>query len=234
MEFIFDVDGTLVDSSMSIDPEFKELLLWFFSEYPCHIVTGASRSKTIEQLGPEICDAAAIMSNCGGALITHRGNVIQSYDYSLGGSQKEWLKNWLRMSWFPLRTGRHFDHRDGMCNFSIIGRNADARARALYVQYDRMAREREGICRAFNALFPDDVARVAGETGIDITDRKVSKATILDHLGDVNDLIFFGDKTEQGGNDYPLSSLLPHVHQVSGWKETFEILKEYQALTKQQ
>ena len=43
-------------------------------------------------------------------------------------------------------------------------------------------------------------------------------------------ILFFGDKTEKGGNDYPLAKLMNEVdncsyYQTEGWKETQEILE---------
>ena len=54
--FIFDVDGTLSDSRQLMDPEFKAWFLEFMSREKVWLVTGSDYEKTLEQLGPEICE----------------------------------------------------------------------------------------------------------------------------------------------------------------------------------
>ena len=42
-----------------------------------------------------------------------------------------------------------------MCNFSVVGRNADAEQRKDYYTYDCEHKERERIAKDFNALYPN-------------------------------------------------------------------------------
>ena len=70
---------------------------------------------------------------------------------------------------FKIRTGLHFEHRPGMVNFSVVGRNANKEQRSEYVTYDTLTSERATIARQFNTLFPSIRATVGGETGIDIS-----------------------------------------------------------------
>ena len=60
----------------------------------------------------------------------------------------------------------------------------------------------------------------------------MDKSQILKHVEqkeNAEEYIFFGDRTEEGGNDYPLSELLKNridgkVHGVSSWQDTMEYL----------
>ena len=51
-----------------------------------------------------------------------------------------------------------------------------------------------------------------------------------DRLVEPSEYIFIGDRTEEGGNDYPLAKLMEKTdrcsyHQTKGWKNTKQILE---------
>ena len=55
--FVFDVDGTLTPSSEEMNPEFRQFFTqYLMSRHKVYIVTGAEYSKTVQQLGKEICE----------------------------------------------------------------------------------------------------------------------------------------------------------------------------------
>ena len=128
------------------------------------------------------------------------------------------------------RTGLHFEHRPGMVNFSIVGRNANKEQRAEYVVFDTLHNERNLTASAFNKLFPDIKATVGGETGIDISPVGTDKAQIVTDFGPGDKTYFFGDRMDKDGNDYPLAQTVidlgGHAYQVNHWKTTFAKLLE--------
>ena len=138
---------------------------------------------------------------------------------------REWSENQLKKSKFGARTGNHLEQRTGLLNFSIVGRNCTLGERQMYVQWDLRQNERTAIAEKFNEKFKKKkvVAQVAGETGIDIMEKNTDKASIL---RDVSvPIIFFGDKTKPGGNDWPLANALKgrndcHTIAVKDWKDT--------------
>lgn len=227
-QFIFDVDGTLVESSENIDPSFGKFLHKFFLENKCYIVSGAAYQTTLRQLGHEVCMSAQYMINSGGGHVLRQGKEIYTAQYRMKPFHRKYLRNFLEGSQFPFKTGNHFDDRIGMCNFSILGKNYSAKERKQYIAWDMVTDERKNICRKFNKKTNGNViARVAGQTGIDVTPHWVSKENTLKYIDDPDTAVFFGDKTKKGGNDYPLAKHLEHVHQVNDWRETYELLSEY-------
>ena len=144
---------------------------------------------------------------------------------------EEWLKQKLDQSMFHIKTGAHFDHRIGCCNFSVIGRNCKLYERKEYVKYDNINKERERIAREFEEKFPDIEAVIGGETGLDIFPRGKNKGQIMEDL-DWHSVHFFGDKMEEGGNDAPLSNRIDnrpfgYTYAVKDWKHTWEILEGF-------
>ena len=232
-KFVFDVDGTLTPSRGKIDPQFEAWFSNFIQREKVFLVTGSDYPKTVEQLGAEICESVACCYNCSGSDVWFKGKRVNSSDWVMPQNARDWLQKQLNESGFVLRTGNHLEDRPGMLNFSVVGRNATQKERALYVEYDEETGERERIAREFNYIFGQSSARimakVGGETGLDIFPIGKDKSQILVDFNEDDDIIFFGDKMDPGGNDEPLARCNTNGtnHHVSGWKETWELLKGY-------
>ena len=86
--------------------------------------------------------------------------------------------------------------------------------------------ERINIASEFNDKFPELEAAVGGETGIDIFERGKNKSQILKDF-DTDTIQFYGDRTDENGNDYPIANeLLPEqVYAVDDWRETWSLLR---------
>lgn len=227
-KFVFDVDGTLTPSRQTIDPTFAEFFCQFIKDNKVWLVTGSDYAKTVEQLGKDITDNVVTVYNCSGNDVYFKGKRVNSKPFDAPKELYDLMHGWLNTSAFPLRTGNHIEERPGTINFSIVGRNATLGERKLYIKHDLECRERESIAFQINMEFPNITATVGGETGIDIYRKGGDKSQILEDFdAPYKDIYFFGDKCEQGGNDYPLANKLnqKQVYNVTGWKNTFDILK---------
>ena len=228
-KFIFDVDGTLTPSRSTINPDFHDWFLEFVKSNKCWLVTGSDYPKTVEQLGTDICERVVTVYNCNGNDVWFKGKRVNSLDWKLPEDAHEWLSEQLTMSDFPVRTGLHFEHRPGMVNFSVVGRNATREQRAHYVKWDKERDERKNIAAVFNGNFPTLEATVGGETGIDIAPKGKDKSQILQDfdLKENEKIFFFGDAMHPEGNDYPLAqaNTSGRNFHVSGWSQTKEYLQ---------
>lgn len=229
-KFIFDVDGTLTPSRGVIDTGFRDFFLDFCNSNDVYLVTGSDYPKTLEQLGSEVCMTVKTVYNCSGNDVWRRGARIRSNDWILPESAKNWLLAELQSSEFVLRAGNHIEERQATVNFSIVGRHATMGERQLYVAWDERTNERTLLATRFNEQFPDLEARVGGETGIDIYQKGCDKSQILADFKTIDNIHFFGDRTEIGGNDHPLAVALTKKkmgvsHQVKHWKDTYERLQ---------
>ena len=226
-KFIFDVDGTLTPSRSVMDKKFAVWFSKFCEHNNVYLVTGSDRPKTVEQVGNYIYHKCKRVYNCSGSDVWSGDLHVRTNEWILPEAAHEWLSEQLTASAFPLRTGLHFEHRPGMVNFSIVGRNATLGERKLYVEWDTEHNERDYIAYNFNLKFPDLEARPGGETGIDIAPCGADKSQILADFNDKDFIVFFGDRMDESGNDYPLA-LANHNginHHVKGWEETWEILR---------
>ena len=121
--------------------------------------------------------------------------------------------------------------KTGNVNFSILGRGGDLdfKQREEYVKWDTERLEREDILDRLRNTFPDLAITLGGQTGIDIGPLGSDKSQILRDFDDDDELHFFGDKMDEGGNDYSLAEEVKkrggYVYHVSDYLETMELLK---------
>lgn len=232
LKFIFDVDGTLTPSRQKMDEEFSKFFFDFCTENKVYLVTGSDKDKTVEQIGNVIYGLARRAYNCSGSDVYESSRNIRRSDWKLPHSAKTFLLDKLEESEFPLRTGLHIEERPGMINFSIVGRNATIGERKLYTKYDSKHNERNTIADLFNKKFPNMKATVGGETGLDIAPHGSDKSQILSDFDKDDSILFFGDRCDPAGNDFPIAEALRQnfkrskIYHVNDWKETFRILRD--------
>ena len=227
-KFIFDVDGTLTPSRGLIDKDFAVWFKNFCQSNDVYLVTGSDRPKTLEQIGESIYNSCKRVYNCNGNDVWEKDVNVRANDWILPEDAHRWLSVQLTESPYKTRTGLHFEHRPGMVNFSIVGRNANKEQRAEYVVFDTLHNERNLTASAFNKLFPDIKATVGGETGIDISPIGTDKAQIATDFGPGDKTYFFGDRMDKDGNDYPLAQVVNCKRAVQGWRQTKEYLQFFQ------
>jgi phosphomannomutase len=227
MHYIFDVDGTLTPSRGVINSDFKEWFLDFMKLNPVYFVTGSDKKKTLEQVGTRVYNEAKIVYNCSGNDVWKGNKNIRSGVFHLPSEVEQDLLQILKDSRFYEKTGFHIDARPGLVNFSIVGRNCTLEQRVMYKQWDEHKNERREISEVLSEKYPSLRFEVAGETGIDITPAGSDKSQILVDFED--EVMFFGDKTMPGGNDYTIAQAIIErggvVHTVNSWEDTWKILK---------
>ena len=141
--FVFDVDGTLTPSRGTIDKDFKHWLQTKFG-FKWAVVTGSDKEKTQEQLGIDLW-SSIVSYNCSGNNIFINGLEIYKSDWKIPYACEQKLFEFLIGSAYPNKTGSHIEHRVGLCNFSVVGRNANLAERADYFEWDNYTQERKNI-----------------------------------------------------------------------------------------
>ena len=224
-KFLFDVDGTLTDARKPIDHEFEQFMLQFVDEHECVIVTGSDRPKTLEQIGLRLTNAFERVYHCSGNHVYIGEKEHHKNTWTLTQEQREFLQEKLDKTDYPEKTGNHIEQRTGTANFSIVGRNADWDQRARYAEWEKHHMGRQLVSLAFNEVFDDVVAQVAGETSIDIFPIGCDKSQVLNNYKS-NKTIFFGDNCFPGGNDYSAAQASTKYFQIDGgYRQTWKILK---------
>ena len=228
-KFIFDVDGTLTPSRKQMDVGFSAEFLIFCCKYDTYLVTGSDRAKTVEQVGLDIYNRCKRVFNCSGSDIYDGHNSVYRSNWKPSDELISFLNDELDYSNFPIRTGKHIEHRPGGINFSILGRGEGSMdGRDEYVKWDINTNERRDIAARLKDRFPDLNVQIGGQTGLDISDG--DKSQILRDFEPQDTLHFYGDKLEEGENDYPLSQAITEknwgiVHKVTDFHDTWNQLK---------
>lgn len=239
MFFAFDVDGTLTPSRQTISPDFGEWFQEWIRSVQSRgdfvlLVTGSDLPKTIEQLGLGIVDSVNYCCNCLGNMVYQQGTPIHNYNFLIDEKLKNFLDHELEISVYTERYGNHLENRGAMYNFSVVGRNAVGEQRRRYFEWDKLSGERISIAAKINSMFPEVYAQVGGETGIDIIQRGYDKRQVLKYMSGKR-IHFYGDRMDEAGNDRPLADAikaendLNRCFDVTGWKETWELLVDFES-----
>lgn len=229
MTYIFDIDGTLTPSRLPIDEDFKKSFLNFCNQKKVWLITGSDKSKTIEQVGEEIWNKVDRVYQCCGNQVWSKGDLMKQNDWELTIEMRYLLEQFLESSQYSHRFGNHIEERVGLVNFSVVGRNCSQEQREDYFKWDEENLERLEFAREIKEKFPDMDASVGGQISIDIHPLGLDKGQIIDDVK--GNFSFFGDKLEEGGNDYPI--LLENTKRglvgneffyIESWKDTRNLL----------
>ena len=228
-KFIFDVDGTLTPSRKKITPEFFDEFFQFTEENDVYLVTGSDRDKTLEQITPEIYNNCKRVYNCSGSDVYEGDKNVYRDDWELPEKVERFLQDELDFSQFPIRNGNHIERRPGGVNFSILGRDPDPmKGRDEYIKWNKIHSERRFIALRILDMFPDLTVALGGQTGIDIGPLGADKSQILRDFTADDEIHFFGDRMESGGNDHSLGEAVKKMggftYNVDSYKDTRDVI----------
>ena len=236
--FMFDVDGTLTPSRLMMTEKFAKFFDKWSNENKYYLVTGSDLDKTKEQLPIAYIDRAEAIFTCCGNQMWRDNELIYDNKFELSTKLKNSLEVVLMSSQYPHRYGNHIEDRGSMVNFSIVGRNCTQEQREHFFKWDEEKGERKKISTFLKHKFKDLDAVLGGQISIDIYPKGKDKSQIFEHIetdfaipfSEPNEYIFIGDRTKEGGNDYPLAKLMKETNncytfQTNGWEQTQEILE---------
>ena len=231
-KYIFDVDGTLTPSRGKIDAEFLQFMLFFAGSNDVYLVTGSDRQKTLEQVGLDLYNSCKRVYNCSGSDVYEADKNVYKSDWELPKDVEIHLIDELNFSKFPMRNGNHIERRPGGVNFSILGRDKDPfKGREEYINWNKIHNERRFIALRIMDTFPELSVALGGQTGIDIGPKGSDKSQILRDFNDDDEIHFFGDRIEEGGNDYSLAKAVEKrcgfAYNVEDYTKTWKLLSKY-------
>ena len=234
--FIFDIDGTLTPSRLRMTEEFAKFFDKWSEKNKYYLVTGSDLDKTKEQLPIAYIDKAEAIFTCCGNQMWRDNELIYDNKFELTSKLKNSLEVILMSSQYPHRYGNHIEDRGSMVNFSIVGRNCTQEQREHFFKWDEEKDERKKISLFLKHKFKDLDAVLGGQISIDIYPKGKDKSQIFDvikqdRLTTPDEYVFIGDRTEKGGNDYPLALLMDNTdncdfYQTDDWKHTIQILEK--------
>ncbi len=98
------------------------------------------------------------------------------------------------------------------------------KGREEYMKWDKIYTERLYLARRLRYSFPHLTVALGGQTGIDIGPEGADKSQILRDFSKDDEIHFFGDRMERGGNDHSLGEAVKEMggypHHVKDWEDT--------------
>ena len=235
--FMFDIDGTLTPPRLPMTEEMVEMFKGFCERNRVILVTGSDMSKVVEQVPKEIRDLVEGIYTCSGNAYTVGDEIIYENEFRPPEKLIALLEDWKNYSHYPVKTGKHLEYRDGMLNYSTVGRNCTQQEREDYEVWDKENGERAILRERILNMFPSLDCAIGGQISIDIYPRGLDKSQSYFRVkGDNPDhaIIFCGDRLMPGGNDYPFFKAMgenqTRCHPldiavpVSSWQDTKRFL----------
>ena len=237
----FDLDDTLAPSKTAIDPVIGELLRALLERGEVCIISGGHYPQFQAQVlanlvgaAPEALKRLHLMPTCGTQYYRHEmGEWVQVYAQNLTEDEKSRamavverkareLGLWEEQTWGPI-----LEDRQSQITFSALGQGAPVDIKHAW---DPSGAKKEALRDAVQAELSDLEVRSGGSTSVDITRRGIDKSYGMNRLAELtgvplSDMIFVGDRLDEGGNDYPVKAMGVECVAVEGWEDTARLLQ---------
>lgn len=238
----FDLDDTLAPSKSAIDPRIGELLVALAERVEVAIISGGQleqfRVQVVDRLPSASADVLShihLLPTCGTQYYRIEDDEITTvYAHTLTDDEKaralaavegeaRRLGLWESETW-----GDILEDRGSQITFSALGQRAPLDAKTAW---DPTGSKKNALREAVAAVLPDLEVRSGGSTSVDITHRGIDKAYGMRRLSEqtgieLADMLFFGDRLDPDGNDYPVLALGVPCQAVEGWEDTAERLDQ--------
>lgn len=238
----FDLDDTLAESKSAIDPRIAAQLRALLTRVDVAIISGGNEQQFRTQVIDNLTDATPtelgrlhLLPTCGTRYLRHDGTEFTTiYAHDLSEDEKstallalreeaERLSLWESNPW-----GEILEDRGSQITFSALGQKAPTDAKHAW---DPTGSKRLTLRDAVAARLPGLEVRAGGSTSIDITRAGIDKAYGMTALTEhtsiaLSDMLFYGDRLDEGGNDYPVLALGVRSIAVEGWEDTADKLDE--------
>lgn len=237
---LFDVDGTLVESSDKIYNENKyQLLNKLKNNYEIGVVGGGSLEKILKQLDYNKIQFDHYFTECG----------CMYYDTNLNNMYKKNIRehglydkinilikkalHFISNVTYNV-TGHFIDLRNGIIYISLIGMQANEDERSYFKDLDKTFNIRKNLltvlreeAKKLNILDKLSI-NYGGTVGIGVYPVEYDKVQVIELLKNKYDkIIYFGDKYDEDGNDHKIiNHKLVTGHKIDKVSQTYDILEK--------
>lgn len=211
---LFDVDGTLCMSGENIEKRWISVMDALSKNFEIGIIGGGSMLKIKEQLKIVdqcidyfFCDNGLVFNSKGSTIMYNNlpdyignKNILKIYDELLK-IHSEMSDDNFSSNFVKIKTGSIY--------YVPYGIDLDHKMRELFKKNDEIKSLRNILISKIrqSSIFEDYDAVLGGETGIAIYPKGWDKTYFLNYfdISKYEQIIFFGDKCDINGNDYPLT-----------------------------
>lgn len=234
----FDLDDTLAPSKSRVPQQMAQVLRRLLDRAQVAVISGGNLEQFQKQVLAALTEAGAtdaeldrlhLLPTCGTRYHRHRDHAWHEvYAQDLAADEKRAATHALteeakRLGLWPASPwGEVIEDRGSQITFSALGQQAPVEAKQ---QWDPTGERKDALRRAVQQRLPDLEVRAGGTTSVDITRRGIDKAYGIKQLRDatgigLDQMLFYGDKLHEDGNDYPVKTLGVRCIEVTGWPDT--------------
>lgn len=238
----FDLDDTLSITKSPITPRMSELLMGLLEHYDVCVISGADIKQLQEQVTdhlptePHHLERLHLMPTCGTRYYRFdhdTNNWKMQYSNEPTHEQKQRAAEALTTVtkelglWPETPYGEVIEDRGSQITLSALGQGAPAEEKYAW---DPTGEKKLAIRDRVASLVPDLEARAGGTTSVDVTLIGIDKAygmdQLIEHTGITKgEILFVGDKLEEGGNDYPVKAMGIDTIAVEKWQDTALVIE---------
>lgn len=231
---MFDLDDTLAPSKSPLDDSMVTVMRRLLGAASVCIISGGRyeqfQRQVLDRIG-SVTEVANLhlMPTCGTQYVRHGASGWETvYAENLTDDEKhrtltaletgaKELGLWAEETWGPI-----LEDRDSQITFSALGQSAPVDAKKAW---DPDGSKKDALRGYAAQQLPDLEVRSGGSTSVDVTRKGIDKAygatRLLDILDlTVDDVLFFGDRLDEGGNDRPVMDMGITSIAVEGWPDT--------------
>lgn len=245
----FDLDGTLAESKSPLDNRMAMVLNKLLRNFQLCVISGGKFEQFEKQLlanlkaDPADLERVHILPTCGTRYYiynTPKSEWELVYAEDLTAPQKQKIIDAFKQAAAELGLleanpwGEIIEDRESQITYSALGQQAPVTNKEAWdPDNSKKARLRDRMAE----LIPEFEVRSGGLTSVDVTKPGVDKAygmrKLLEHLHlSKEDILFFGDRLQPGGNDFPVKEMGIDSVEVSDWQQAASILEVIDLLTR--
>lgn len=240
----FDLDGTLAPSKSPLPDSMSEALNSLLENFHVCVISGGKFGQFQQQLlanlkaSPSKLEKLHLMPTCGTAYYVYNiakadWKKVYSEDISEEGKKQitEALNKGIDALGYREKKvyGELIEDRGSQISFSALGQDIitelGEEGLKRKEEWDPTDEKKLKLRDFVAELIPDFEVRAGGLTTIDVTKPGIDKAYGMQKLMGMleigkEDILFFGDKLKEGGNDYPVLEMGIDSLEVSRWEDT--------------
>jgi HAD superfamily hydrolase (TIGR01484 family) len=236
----FDMDDTLTKAKVAMSPQMGEVFRGLLDKYELAIISGAKLDtflwQIVEPLGATAAQLAHlhIFAAQGTEYYKFDGNWQQVYSNPLPQTEIDAVFEALETAakklgyWVELSDDFIIEYRGGgQVTYSALGQHASLEDKRVW---DPDHKKRLEIVAEAKKLLPEFEFEIGGTTSINAMKHGMNKVfgmtKLLEQLGvEMGEVLYFGDMTQPGGNDYPVVEMGFETISVRDPEETANVLR---------